>query len=171
MSVRVLGDLPQHARQVLAELETLLDDDGLGIRGEPEFLRYRRLMLTCDNGDLPALVEQAVRELRSCRRRESPAVDRYDVRAVVLRECAGWSPTDVERSSHKSSARTVRKWRTDDGRNPETGRPLPGRGDTAAEKVAALADQGLPVRSIALRVGLPKSTVHDMLVAQQRARE
>lgn len=168
--VRRFSDLPLEARQVLAELELLLDDDGLGhgTSDEPEFLRYRQRLLTCREDQIPGAIVQARGELRACSRRTAPAVDRYDVRQVVLRECSGWSPTDVERSSHKASARTVRKWRSDDGRDPETGRPMPGRPGSAEEKVERLALEGKSVRVIALSVGLAKSTVSDMLLRLTR---
>lgn len=54
-ATRRLEDLTQQARQTLAELETLLDDDGLGHgpQDEPEFLRYRRMMLECEESDAP----------------------------------------------------------------------------------------------------------------------
>lgn len=87
-------------------------------------------------------------------------------RARLLVETAGWSPEDVERSAWRTSAQLVRKWRTADGRWPETGHkiePAPGTQadvDKRAE-CARMKQAGYTQRQVAMLLATPKSTIAD----------
>jgi hypothetical protein len=82
-------------------------------------------------------------------------------RERVLEETEGRAPEEVAASTLRVSARTLRKWRREDGRNPETGMTITEKLPPAQrrERVLELASQGLNQEQIARRLGEHHMTI------------
>lgn len=189
-----LVQLPQEARQVLAELElvscgTIPGYEPMGRSGatsskppvtgdtDAPHLRWRLEMLAApDQAALAAIVEKARDELAVLRRgdpdrragaREETGVERA---RRLLRDGGGFTPGELARSSQfrGMSEREIRAARVQGGQDPDLGRPTATGGtDVAAHAIVLLAG-GMTVRQVALATGMSKSAV-DRLQQTRRA--
>ena len=70
-------------------------------------------------------METEVARVRYPEPQERPAETELERRARILKDTEGWEPDDVARSRHGVTAREIRRWRKQVGRDTETGRAGP----------------------------------------------
>lgn len=166
-----MRDLTQEERQVLAELEICSNGTTNGYEpvatksgssstippaADGPHLRWRRTFTAATIDAVPVLLEQARSELRSITRRVGavPCGESTDERADRIRDklAQGWSIGEV------SAAIGVTETEVRQARKPTTN-----------TEIRRLAEEGRSVRSIAMMIGVPKSTVHRVLSTQKAA--
>lgn len=113
-----------------------------------------------------AIIDGAEQELQQLRghgiaANSRPSETPEAFRERVLEETEGRAPEEVAASTLRVSARTLRKWRREDGRNPETGMTVTVKLPPALRRVRAqeLAGQGLKQEQIARRLGEHHMTI------------
>lgn len=106
-----------------------------------------------------AIIDGAEKELQQLRghgiaANSRPSETAEAFRERVLEETEGRAPEEVAASTLRVSARTLRKWRREDDRNPETGMMITVKLPPALRRVRAqeLAEQGYKVNAIARRL-------------------
>lgn len=118
------------------------------------------------------ILDQARLDLQQLTGRGMAGVDRpagesqQEYRARILDETEGCSPGEVAQSRYAINERTLRKWRLDDGRSPETGLPRDDSNpvarvaaDERRQLVAARKANGMTLRQIAFSLGISHETV------------
>ncbi len=178
--------IPPEVRQLFAELELLshgttqswnstgshTTDRAIIPPGEskPPHVTFRLSYLAASSDSARSLVvKEAGEELERFR---GHGIDRSHVvgesqeqqNARLLKEGAGEPPSRVALVFHCTPTR-VRRLRLAAGFNTETGRPTTPVATDLAVEARRLRDAGMSVRAIALALGKPKSTVHDLLAA------
>lgn len=177
--------LPNKVRQVLAELElvshgaTQAWNPAGHVTGEhvmppgelaPPHITFRTAYLkaTTDIGRRTVLAD-AKNELRRWRghgidRSRVQAESQDSVDARMLRDGAGETPERVA-TAFRCTPTRVRRLRIAAGLNAEAGRAPKAPSSDAGSEALRLRENGMSIRAIALALGLPKSTVHDLLAA------
>lgn len=178
-------------RRVLAELELCSHVPAAGYQpmgrsgkaeasiptGDLGHERYRHAYNTAGTDQKRARVlEDAKAELAAMRKRSARAVaeeTRADRDQRIVSEGEGFTTGEVARA-FRCGERDVRTARKAHGRDPDTGKPLPGVpvGMDVLERrrqVNELREQGMSVRAIAMRLGVPRATVHRDLDREKAA--
>lgn len=162
-------------RQVLAELEAtsngttqsfapIATKSGASSRIPPAadapHIHYRAELLAATNDrDRAEVLDQARAELAAIRKRQAPIVDLVEPAEVtdarIRRKLDdGWTVAQVALNERVTETRV---------RRAAAGHDPAEQHDDTTSRVRELAAQGLTVRNIAMRLGIPKSTVHDLL--------
>lgn len=171
------------ARPVLARLELIQHgatsnlDPTRGSRGAetpvlppgeryPPHLVYReRIETAATPGEAKVALDEAREVLAQATRRTLVVVREEtleELKARIVRDGAGWSPREVSLAM-RCTARLVVVARTEAGRHPDTGYPLPPEVGDVWDWARELREQGLSLRQISMITGLARSTLADRL--------